>query len=274
MTRTVAILLVSSTLVGIGFAQAVTQDSLEIRLGKAKTFYYSGEYEYAIRELEDALQYLKQLKQTDQVEAYKYLAFSYVAFGDRNKAKEQFKKALFLDPDIELDPATVSPKIIKVFEEAKAEFAVSPPPEPAEPVTTEKEEISAFDATIRSCCVGGWGQMYRGESSKGKKMMIAWGVTMGTTLVSWVITGNKRDAYKGLSWDEPSSAFDDAYDKYKFWYNIAVVNTLIFLGVHTYNLYDVIFHRPRTRTSMIESDRGFVLDANTERVRLGYILHF
>jgi len=275
MTRAVAILLVSSTFIRIGFTQAVTQDSLEIMLGKAKTFYYSGEYEYAIRELEDALQYLKQLKQTDQVEAYKYLAFSYVAFGDRNKAKEQFKKALLLNPDMELDPATVSPKIIKVFEEAKAELAVSPPPEPAEPVTAAaREEISTFDATIRSCCIGGWGQMYRGESSKGKKMMIAWGVTMGTTLVSWIIAGNKHEAYKALYWDDPSSAFDDAYEKYKLWYNIAAVNTLVFLGVHVYNLYDVVFHKPRTSTSMIESDRGFVFDANTECVKFGYILHF
>lgn len=275
MTRTVVVFLISSALIRIGFTQTVTQDSLEIMLGKAKTYYYSGEYEDAIRELEDALQYLKQLKQTDQVEAHKYLAFSYVAFGDRNKAKEQFKKALLLNPGMELDPATVSPKIIKVFEEAKAELAVSPPAEPTEPVKAPvKGEISTFDATIRSCCIGGWGQMYQGEQSKGKKMMIAWGVTTGTTLVSWIIAGNKHDAYKALSSSEPSSVFTDAYDKYKLWYNIASVSTLAFLGVHAYNIYDVLFHRPRTRTSMIESDRGFVLDANMERVRFGYVLQF
>lgn len=274
MARLVKILLVSFMMMGLGFSQTVTRDSLEIMLGKAKDHYYSGEYEFAIRELENALQFLKQLKQTDQVEAHKYLAFSYVAFGDRIKAKEQFKKALVLDPQLELDPATVSPKIIKVFEEAKAEIAVAPLTEPLEPATrVTTEEISGFDATIRSCCVSGWGQMYRGERSKGKKMMIAWGVTGGATLVSWVIAGNKENKYKDLRSIQPGD-YDDAYEQYKLWLNIAAANTIVFLGVHAYNLFDIIFRKPRTGTSMIERDRGFICEANLDRVKIGYNLSF
>ena len=274
MARFVKILLVSFIMLGVGFAQTVTRDSLEIMLGKAKNYYYNGEYEFAIRELESALMYLKQLKQTDQVEAYKFLAFSYVAFGDRVKAKEQFKKALMLDPELELDPATVSPKIIKVFEEAKAEMAVAPLAEPVEPTErVAKEEISGFDATIRSCCVGGWGQMYRGETSKGRKMMIAWGVTGGATLVSWIIASNKENAYKDLRSIRPED-FDDAYEEYKLWFNIAAANTIVFLGVHAYNLFDIIFRKPRTRTSMTEKERGFICEADPHRVQIGYRLGF
>lgn len=274
MARLVKILLVSFMMMGLGFSQTITRDSLEIMLGKAKNHYYSGEYEFAIKELENALQFLKQLKQTDQVEAYKYLAFSYVAFGDRIKAKEQFKKALILDPELELDPATVSPKIIKVFEEAKAEGAVTPTIQPSEPTTrVSKEEISGFDATIRSCCVGGWGQMYRGEKSKGRKMMIAWGVTGGATLVSWIIAGNKENAYHDLRSTSPQD-HDDAYEQYKLWWNIAAANTLVFLGVHAYNLFDIVFHKPRTRTSMLEKEDGFICEANLDRVQIGYNLSF
>jgi tetratricopeptide (TPR) repeat protein len=259
-------------IVQMGFSQSVTADSLETMLGRAKTFYYNGEYEYAIRELENAMRYLEQLKYTDQVEAYKYLAFSYVAFGNRDKAKEQFKKALHLNPDLELDPATVSPKIIKVFEEAKGEMVTAPPEQPVVPTAVEKAEPRNFDATIRSCCVGGWGQMYRGESSKGKKMMIAWGTTLGATLVSWIITSNREDEYKSLQYqDEP---YEDAYNKYKLWYNIAWVNTGIFLGVHAFNLYDIIFRKPRTSTSMLELDRGVVCEASKDYIKLGYKVKF
>jgi tetratricopeptide (TPR) repeat protein len=259
---------------GVGFTQTVTRDSLEVMLGKAKNHYYNGEYEFAIRELESAQMYLKQLKQTDQVEAYKFLAFSYVAFGDRAKAKTQFQKALALDPELELDPATVSPKIIKVFEEAKAEMAVAPVTEPVEPPERVAEhEISGFDATIRSCCVGGWGQMYRGETSKGRKMMIAWGVTGAATLVSWIITSNKENAYKDLRSIQPED-FDDAYEEYKLWLNVAAANTVVFLGVHAYNLFDIIFHKPKTRTSLNEAERGFFCDANPNRVQVGYKLSF
>ncbi|MGQ9701605.1 MAG: tetratricopeptide repeat protein [bacterium] len=86
--------------VGFGFSQQVSGDSLVKMLEMAKLFYNNGEYENAIKQLEDALQYLKQLNQSEQVEAYKYLAFSYVAFGDKEKAKDQFKKALLLEPKI------------------------------------------------------------------------------------------------------------------------------------------------------------------------------
>jgi tetratricopeptide (TPR) repeat protein len=275
MARTTTMLLISLITVGICFSQTMTQDSLEVMLGKAKDHYYNGEYESAIKQLQSALLYLRQLKQTDQVEAYKYLAFSYVAFGDNERAKVQFKKAFVLDPELELDPATVSPKIIKVFEEAKAELAVAPVQEPTEPITElTTDEISSFDATIRSCCVGGWGQMYRGEKSKGRKMMIAWGVTMGTTLVSWIMTADRRDKYNQLYWNQPSSAFDDAYKKYKRWYNVACVSTLVFVGVHAYNLFDIVFHKPATRTSMIEQSRGFTFEAGMDHVKLGYTLKF
>jgi tetratricopeptide (TPR) repeat protein len=241
-------------------------------LNRAKTFYYNGEYEYAIRELENAMSYLEQLKQTDQVEAYKYLAFSYVAFGNQTKAKEQFKKALQLNPDLELDPATVSPKIIKVFEEAKAEMATAPPEPTVEPTRLERAEPSNFDATIRSCCVGGWGQMYRGETSKGRKLMIAWGTTLGATLVSWIITGNREDEYLNLRYqDEP---YQDAYDKYKLWYNISWVSTGIFLGVHAFNLYDVIFRKPRISTSMLDLDRGFRVETSKDYISVGYNVKF
>ncbi len=274
MARLTIILLLSSVMLGMAFSQVVTRDSLEVMLGKAKDHYYNGEYQSAITQLENALRYLKQLKQTDQVEAHKYLGFSYVAFGDRVKAKEQFKQALMLDPELELDPATVSPKIIKVFEEARAEMAVAPVAPPVEPVTrVSKEEVSGFDATIRSCCVGGWGQMYRGETSKGRKMMIAWGITGGATLVTWVIAGNKENAYRDLRSIRPED-HDEAYEQYKLWLNIAAANTLVFLGVHAYNLFDVVFHKPKTRTSLLERESGFMCEANPERVEIGYKLTF
>jgi len=274
MKRYIMLLFVSCLIIHLGFSQSVNQDSLEIMLGKAKNHYYNGEYEMAIRELENALQYLKQLKQTDQVEAYKYLAFSYVAFGDRNKAKEQFKKALVLDPELELDPATVSPKIIKVFEEAKAEMVTAPPVAPVEPVTrVSREEISGFDATIRSCCVGGWGQIYRGEKRKGRNMMIAWGVTGGATLVSWIIAGKKEREYKDLSIASPGQ-FDDAYEDYKLWFNIGFANTLVFLAVHSYNLFDIIFRKPRSATSLIEPQQGFICEAQADQVKVGYAVRF
>lgn len=275
MIRTCRILLFTCLIIQVGLAQSVTEDSLETMLNNAKDYYYTGEYESAIRELENALRYLKQLKHVDQVEAYKYLGFSYVAFGNNTTAKVQFKKALALDPEMELDAATVSPKIIKVFEEAKAEMAAAPVEAPTEPTVPPRDgEISGFDATIRSCCVAGWGQIYRGEKSKGTKLMIAYGVTLVGTLGSAIMRDNKYDEYINLSWTQPSAAFDDAYDKYKLWHNITMINALLFVGVHAYNLYDIIFRKPPVRTSLLESERGLICAFDSERVRIGYNFKF
>ena len=256
-------------------AQQVSEDSLEHMLQRAKLYYNNGEYESAINELEIALQYLKQLESTDQVEAYKYFAFSYVALGDREKAKELFKTALTLNPGLTLDPATVSPKIIKVFEEAKSEMKLAPTPVEPEPIVpTKKHGISRTSALMRSCCVPGWGQMYKGHSGKGKTIMIASGITLGTTVVSLIMRESAHNKYLDVPAGSPQSEFDDAYDKYKAWYGISVINVTLFGAVYAYNIYDVFFSRPATRFSMHESKSGFCCQPGIDRIKVGYRLSF
>jgi tetratricopeptide (TPR) repeat protein len=259
-------------------AQQVSEDSLEHMLQRAKLHYNNGEYESAIGELEMALQYLKQLESADQVEAYKYFAFSYVALGDREKAKDLFKTALTLNPGLTLDPATVSPKIIKVFEEAKAEMKLEPTPvepEPVEPVIpVKKHRISKTSALMRSCCVPGWGQMYKGHSGKGKKIMIASGITLGTSVVSFIMRESAHDKYLDVPAGAPQSEFDDAYNKYKAWHNISIINVALFGAVYMYNIYDVFFSKPAGGFSLRDTDDGFYCQPGIERFKVGYKLSF
>jgi tetratricopeptide (TPR) repeat protein len=255
----------------------VSGDSLLKMLEKAKLYYNNGEYESAITQLENALQYLKQLNQNEQVEAYKYLAFSYVAFGDREKAKEQFKRALDLDPKLELDPATVSPKIIKVFEEANAEMVtIQPPPAPVQqPVTKptkpieKPSQVSTTGALARSCCLPGWGQMYKGENSKGKKLMIAAAITLPTCLIATSIQDVKHQKYLDT---EPGNEdeMDRAYKEYRTWYNITAISWLAFIGVYAYNIYDVVFTKAAVKSSMNSRDTGFYCQLTNNYFQIGY----
>lgn len=272
-----ALFIVLCCALGPGYAQEVPEDSLVRMLEAAKTYYNSGEYENAINELENALQYLKQLEQGDQVEAYKYLAFSYVAFGDNAKAKEQFKKALILNPGLELDPAVVSPKIIKVFEEAKSEMAsvtppvIEPEPEP-EPVTSGKRP-STFGALWRSCLLPGWGQKYKGESKKGSQLMIAAGVTFGLSAVSITLMEVSHSDYL----DVPPGSVDEMNDKYKmyrFWSNAAFFSTVSFGAVYLYNIYDAVFKRAPVKYSLYDNRTGPDISAGNEKIRIGYKIAF
>ena len=268
------VIVISIASIGMLGAQ-VSADSLDQMLMRAKNYYNRGEYEYAIVELENALQYLKQLEQVDQVEAYKYLAFSYVAFGQQEKAKEQFRKVLLLDPAHELDPATVSPKIIKVFEEVKAEMTTAVPEEPiiTEPSEPEKVPPSVPSSGFPYCCIPGWGQMRRGESGKGMRLMVAGGTTMLASLVALGIRDGKHQEYLDLETHD-ADELSEAYDAYKLWHNISAISMTAFLAVYAYNIYDILTSKPGGSSSLIDLDQGVCWEVREDGVSVGYKISF
>ena len=62
------------------------------------------------------------LTSPQQIGVYKYLSFAYVALGNLKLAFNAFKRALELQPSMELSPITTSPKIMKIFQEARKEM--------------------------------------------------------------------------------------------------------------------------------------------------------
>jgi hypothetical protein len=54
-----------------------------------------------------------------QIGVHKFLAFAYVALGQRDLARGSFIEALKLQPGMELSPITTSPKILEVFQQAR-----------------------------------------------------------------------------------------------------------------------------------------------------------
>jgi len=71
------------------------------------------------------LLYAGQLTVPQQLGVHKFLAFAYVALGERDLARASFVAALELQPGMELSPITTSPKILEVFREARDKFAAS-----------------------------------------------------------------------------------------------------------------------------------------------------
>ena len=96
------------------------KDENQILLKKGIDSYFKGKYDDAVTEINTALE--KGLREKeDRVKAYRFLAYTHVAKEEKGEAKREFKKALELDPKMELDPVYVSPKIIEVFKEVKGE---------------------------------------------------------------------------------------------------------------------------------------------------------
>ena len=98
-----------------GVARAESGDAL---LSQAVKAYESGEYAVCIDKLSKAIPLLKDPK--ERIEAFKTMAFAYMAFPDKKKeARQQFCEILKLDRAFELDPIMTPPKILTVFREAR-----------------------------------------------------------------------------------------------------------------------------------------------------------
>lgn len=96
------------------------KDENQLLLKKGIDNYFKGKYDEAVTEINSALE--KGLKEKeDKLKAHRFLAYTYVAKDEKDEAKREFKKALEIDPKMELDPVYVSPKIIEVFKEVKGE---------------------------------------------------------------------------------------------------------------------------------------------------------
>jgi tetratricopeptide (TPR) repeat protein len=114
LLRVSIVLSVALTLSVGGWVRAEKADDLFSEGMKA---YENGEFQLSIDKLSKTIPLLKEKRK--RVEAFKTMAFAYMAFPKKDEARRQFCNILELDPTFELDPIMTSPKILNVFREAK-----------------------------------------------------------------------------------------------------------------------------------------------------------
>lgn len=91
----------------------------EQRLAEGVKQYEDGAYKEAMQDLQAALDTGLTLKD-DQVKAHKYLAFIHCASSREKRCREEFVKALEINPKLELEPAEAGhPVWGRVFRSAK-----------------------------------------------------------------------------------------------------------------------------------------------------------
>ncbi len=83
----------------------------------ATVLYHHGAYQKTVETLRAFL--AGHPKAPAEARARRLLAFALVALGRRGEALEQFQRLLALDPKTTLDPRRTSPKILRVFDQAR-----------------------------------------------------------------------------------------------------------------------------------------------------------
>ncbi len=139
-----------------------------------------------------------------------------ISRNERSEARSHFSAALSLDPDLTLDPLIASPEVVDFFESVKRDSASTSPAQPP-PVRYIPVEDPRAGAALRSMLVPGWGQMYKGQQTKGAIMMGAWGFAAAGTIASHFIRNDREDRY--LSETDPLAVLD-RFDDFNRWHKI------------------------------------------------------
>jgi Tfp pilus assembly protein PilF len=104
MRRALAALALVSALAGCGLLQRPAADENRgvATLSAALRQYEEGQYVESARMLQSAID--QGLTDRERISAYKHLAFIHCAEGRERQCREQFRKALAIDPRMELAP--------------------------------------------------------------------------------------------------------------------------------------------------------------------------
>lgn len=235
-------------------------------VSRAEELYSRGEYLLIIDFIETTLSDTVGLDTEERILLLRLLGSSYVAVGNTESAKKQFKNMLKLEPDSELDPVSVSPKIVAVFQEAKreleAEQAISKP----ETLTTELAPRMPgrnvwLGPAMKSLIVPGLGQFQNGHQRKAYFFLSSEVVSLAGLLASQVKFEEARKAYAGNS--DPSK-MEALYGNYNTWYLVRNGFVATSIGICVLSSVDAIigaleteYREKPSRVGVLPHQNGF-----------------
>jgi hypothetical protein len=232
------------------------EDSTHSTLKTIETLYNTGSYLTAEMEARRLLEY-STLNDSVRVAVHKYIAFSLIAQGKSELAKEHFMSMLNLAPDYDLDPVYTSPKILVVFKETQQHFLSSKKSQKYTvrgPVLVERPAI-----TYRTIIFPGWEQLHQDRMTAGTFFLGAGITTLGAGIAFEFLRSSARRNY--LS-EIHASEFDEKYDIYNRYYKAEIFSFVAFAVVYAASEIDVFQAQrdlPLSFESNLSKPRGTTL---------------
>jgi hypothetical protein len=227
----------------LGSVPALAQRTGAQRVEAIRAAYQRFDYAAAQAEAEGVLEDYAQFSSGELVEVHTLLALIAYAQHEPVEARAQFLSALSLDPELELDPLLVSPKILAFFEEVKAE---APSVQPADAgATAATRYVLVSDprpaAALRSMLVPGWGQLYKGETTKGYVLMGLGSAMVLGAATAQVLRARAEDDY--LAEQDPA-LIEDRYEAFDRWHKARNGLLLGAAAVWAYAFVDALIVAP------------------------------
>lgn len=232
-------------------AQSSTADILQV-----KFFYDAVEFEKAISAGREILSSGQTFAPDELLFLHRYVALSYYNIGQVDSARTHFLSLLSVDPGYELDPVTVSPKIIDFFKDIKKDYQAlaGSGPGPAYTRYVFVEDLRP-GAAWRSMILPGWGQFYKHQKTKGYILGGAFWGSLLATGISLLQESAARDKYLESSTPEEIAR---TYSDYDQWHKTRQVFTIASAALWAAAVGDALWS-PYSRASLAARPEGGVL---------------
>lgn len=178
--------------------------------------YRQFDYEDADRQGRDALRRYSEFTVEELTEIHTILGLVAYNRGDLRESRRQFISALQLSPDLQLDPLLVSPKIVEFFEEIRADLSVGDASLRDAPSRYVLLRDPRPDAAMRSMIAPGWGQFYKGHTTKGWIVSALFGAAAAGAVGAHFKRKDAKDAYESAGAD----VVEDRYRTYNRWHKL------------------------------------------------------
>jgi hypothetical protein len=151
------------------------------------------------------------------VEVHTIAALVHIARNQPSAARPHFVSALSIDPDLELNPANASPQALELFQSVRSDLQSGRALESPSAIRYLRVYDPRPAAAYRSMLVPGWGQIYKGQRTRGYVLMGLWASTAAGTITAHIVRHDREQAY--LDETEPSQV-QSRYDDFNRWHRI------------------------------------------------------
>jgi hypothetical protein len=152
------------------------------------------------------------LTDSAKVEIEKWIAFSLIAQGKPSFARERFVQLLTINPDFDLDPVLTSPKILTVFNDAKANYLSR---KRVQQDTVKSVHRSFRGMTYRTAIFPGWEQLYQGRTTSGSIFLGAGLAALGAGVTFEILRAKAREEYLNARTPSVIASKYNSYNSYR-----------------------------------------------------------
>lgn len=232
---------------------AQEQSDTNERVFSIEQAYENLNYEEAEALAREALDSFVAFSPSQLVRIHRTLALVLFVNGEELESAEQFRAALTINPDLELDPVLVSPITLEFFAAVKGAF------ENEQTTGTELGGIRyvlvedpRLGALVRSALLPGAGQRYKGQNTKGWVLTGLWAASVGGTILAHL---QRSDAERAYLEETNPDLVAERFETYDTWHNVRGGLVIGALAIWVYAAADAITVDTR------EADQGFSVGA-------------